>query len=100
MKLGDRMRSVVSGFEGIATAYVVYLNGCERFLLQPPVDEKGQEQSGIWFDVPELVVVVPGEVRLEPRADDSDRSINFRDAVLKRSGVTSTSGGGANPPKR
>lgn len=57
MYLGDRVRSKVTGFTGIATAHVVYLFHCERVLVQPPVDKDGKDQDGIWVDLDELDVV-------------------------------------------
>ena len=57
MKLGDKVRSRVTGFEGIAYAYVCYINGCDRILVQPRVNEKGEDQASIWIDLDELEVV-------------------------------------------
>jgi len=57
MKLGDRMKDRISGFEGIAVAYSCWLNGCERFCLQPPTDKNGKLLEAEWVDVSQLRVV-------------------------------------------
>lgn len=36
IKLGDKVRCLITGFEGIATAKVEYLNGCIQYGVKPP----------------------------------------------------------------
>ena len=56
VKLGERYRDTVSGFEGTATAVYFFLHGCERVQL-----ENWQAQAGelreLSFDAPRLVHV-------------------------------------------
>lgn len=40
IRLGDRVRDIVSGYEGIATAKLTHLNGCVYFSVVPPKSEK------------------------------------------------------------
>ena len=51
IKLGDRVRDRISGFEGIATATAAYLNGCNRVLVEPAkLDKEGKLIEALWFD--------------------------------------------------
>ena len=77
IKLGQKVRDKITGFEGIITAKAEYLNGCIQFCVRPRVDKEGKSQDGEYFDVEQL----------EPL----EESINT---------VTSPSGGGIrNEPK-
>ena len=48
--LGMKVRDVVSGFEGIATGRVEYINGCKQFLITPRVDKDGKYMEAQWVD--------------------------------------------------
>lgn len=56
IKLGARVRDVVTGFTGIATAQVTYLNGCVQFCVTPPVDKDGVMRDGQYIDHQRLIV--------------------------------------------
>ena len=60
IKLGQRVKDLVSGLEGIATAKVEYLNGCVQFYVEPPVDRDGKHIKGTYVDVDQLEVVDEG----------------------------------------
>lgn len=60
IKLGQRVKDKVTGFEGIATAKVIYLNGCVQFCVKPKVDEKGKMVEGEYIDEEQLEVVGEG----------------------------------------
>ena len=57
LRLGDTVRDKVSGFKGIAIARYSYLQGCDRFCLQPPVDKDGKLPDTANFDEPQLEVM-------------------------------------------
>lgn len=57
VKLGDEVKDTVSGFQGVAVARHMYLNGCHRISVQPPVDKDGKLPDTQSFDEPQLVVV-------------------------------------------
>ena len=57
VELGDKVQNKVTGFEGIVTARVVYLNGCIQFCVQPSVDKDGKQQDFHYHDEGELFVV-------------------------------------------
>lgn len=54
IKLGDRVKDTVSGLEGIATARTTWLNGCDRIIIQPPIDKDGKHQEALSFDEPQV----------------------------------------------
>lgn len=60
IKLGQRVKDLVSGFVGMTTARTEYLNGCIQFSVTPPVDKEGKKPDGIWFDEEQLEYVGPG----------------------------------------
>ena len=59
-KLGQRLRCRISGFEGIATTRIEYLNGCVQYCLQPSVDKEGKAVEGEYFDQGQLILVDEG----------------------------------------
>ena len=50
IKLGNQVKDIVTGFEGIATAKVEYLNGCIQYYVKPKIDEDGKYPSGQYLD--------------------------------------------------
>lgn len=56
MQMGDKMRDMISGYEGIATGRTAYMNGCVKWLLERELDKDGKEQS-CWFDEQRLNVI-------------------------------------------
>lgn len=77
--LGDKVRDEVSGLEGIAVSVHVYLKGCTRVTVQPPVSEKepGKLPDSITFDEAQLEIleasVVPCIEASEVRSPQGDR---------------------------
>ena len=61
--LGKKMKCIVTGFEGIATSKIEFLNGCFQYCLKPPIDEKGKMPDGEWIDVEQLELVRKTPVR-------------------------------------
>lgn len=58
VKLGDKCRDKVSGFTGVAVSEHLYLNGCRRVSVQPPIDKDGKLPSIESFDDPQLELVI------------------------------------------
>ena len=64
IKLGDKVRDIVSGLEGVAIARHTYLQGCDRISIQPRADVKaGTVPKSHSFDEPELEVIKPEKVK-------------------------------------
>lgn len=52
-QLGERWRSILSGFEGIVVATIQYLTGCDQIGIKADgVDDKGAPRDAHYFDVP------------------------------------------------
>ena len=57
VKLGDKARDTVTGFEGTVTSRTEYISGCTRVGLQPGVDKDGKIPDAQHFDEPMLEVL-------------------------------------------
>lgn len=71
IKLGMKVRDVITGFEGIVYGRIEYLTGCTQMNVVPPVDKDGKRREAEWFDESRLEVldepiVLPGD-RQEPK---------------------------------
>jgi len=68
VKLGDRARDRITGFEGIVTTHVRYLTGCDAVWLRASANEDGKAREQ-WAHVPvlELVDDNPLEVKSMPK---------------------------------
>ena len=55
-KLGQRVRDLVTGFEGVATSRVEYINGCVQYGVTPKVskDDKTKYPDSTYVDVDQL----------------------------------------------
>ena len=53
-KLGDTLQDKVSGFKGIASSRVQYLNGCVQYCIVPKVGKDGKYPEGVYFDEGQL----------------------------------------------
>jgi len=63
ISLGAAVRDVVSGFTGIATARVEYINGCVQYCVQycvQPELHEGRYDDARYFDHQQLQVVGDG----------------------------------------
>ncbi len=78
--LGSKVKDRITGFQGIATSRIEYLNGCVQYCVKPPVDKDGKIVDGEWFDDAQLTVVGKG-VSVEKELDGgptSDKSGEYR----------------------
>lgn len=58
IKLGDKVRDTVTGFEGVAIAKTDWLYGCVRFMVMPAkLDKDGNTMKAEQFDEAQLKVV-------------------------------------------
>lgn len=55
IELGDKVKEVVTGFEGVVTGRAEYLTGCTQFCVTPPVKD-GAIVDSVWFDETRLRV--------------------------------------------
>ncbi len=75
--LGKEGRDKITGFKGIITSRVQYLTGCDQYCLTPKVNEKGETQTGEYFDEARIEVVgngiLPEEVTGESKGGAKPR---------------------------
>jgi len=74
--LGRKGKDKVTGLEGVITAYSFWLYGCNNYLLQPVVDEKGSVPDAKWFDEGRIELlsekaIQPADVRADKNGCDS-----------------------------
>lgn len=55
VELGESYRDTVTGFTGIATARVEFLNGCVRYTLEAGGEKPNDEPKELVFDEQRLV---------------------------------------------
>ena len=60
IKLGNKLRCAITGFTGIATAKIEYINGCVQFLVKPRLDKEGKSVEGQYLDWQQLEVIEGG----------------------------------------
>lgn len=60
IKLGNKARCIVTGFEGIVTGDCLYLNGCRQLCLKPKMNKEGKLEEGIWVDIGQIEYVDKG----------------------------------------
>jgi hypothetical protein len=73
LKMGQKARDVVTGFEGIVVARVSFLTGCDRYALLPQgLNKDGRPFEEQYFDVNRLqlidgeIIELPGSVARDP----------------------------------
>lgn len=72
-KCGDLLRDTVTGFEGVALAVTIWMNGCIRYEVQPQALHEGVPVKALWFDEEQLVVVKPTKsVKARPSGGPQD----------------------------
>lgn len=57
LKLGQKAKDKITGFEGIVTGCAEYLTGCDQYVLQPKCEKQGTYPDGQWFDEGRLELV-------------------------------------------
>lgn len=63
--LGSTVRDKVTGFTGIATSRVVYLNGCIQYGLRPKVGAEMKHPDTEYIDLGQLELVDAG-ISIQP----------------------------------
>lgn len=55
IKLGSKIKDMITGFEGVAIARIVYLNGCVQIQVQSKKLKDGKIIKAEWIDEPQLI---------------------------------------------
>ena len=66
VQLGMKVKDTVSGLIGIAVCKTVWLNGCERYGIQPPIDKDGKAPDNYYVDSEQIEIIGDG-VAVEPK---------------------------------
>jgi hypothetical protein len=70
--LGDKVKDKVTGFVGIAIGRTIWLQGCDRVIVQPiGVDKAGKTFESQSFDEPQLAIVSAGAVKVAVEKDST-----------------------------
>ena len=62
IKRGDEVKDSVTGLKGIVVGEHLYLFGCRRLSVQPPIDKDGKHPDSIAFDESQLVLLKANKV--------------------------------------
>jgi hypothetical protein len=66
--LGEQVKDTVTGFKGIITARIEYINGCLQYCVEPKVDKEGKPQKHQYVDEGQLELV-PSKKRKPVKKD-------------------------------
>lgn len=82
IKLGAKVKCLVTGFTGIVTSQIIYLNGCRQYGILAPA-EKGVIKDAQWIDEGRLQVLKGGIQANQknpggPMGHDTPTSSNYR----------------------
>jgi hypothetical protein len=69
IKLGDRVKDKMTGFEGIVVCLSQWITDCERVSVQPVKLRDGKRQDYETFDAPQLEVLKAGAFKLSFATD-------------------------------
>lgn len=78
IELGDEVKDVITGFQGIAVARTFWLHGCDRIVIQPPVKEDGKHPDNCCFDEPCVEVIKKAKVKVDNTIDEKPVQIKRR----------------------
>ena len=60
VELGSLVKDVITGYEGIVTAYTVHLTGCDVAAVKSrELDKDGKAKDPLWIDVTRVEVLQP-----------------------------------------
>lgn len=77
IKLGDKLRDTITGFQGIATSKHEYLTGCTQYGLQATIKKDGNLPQIEYFDENRLSVVKEKQVKLD--LNNQEDGCDFRE---------------------
>lgn len=63
-KLGLTAKDKVTGFTGVITSRIEYINGCIQYCVKPKMMEAGKMPDGEYLDE-QQIEIVEGEVKIE-----------------------------------
>lgn len=70
IELGSKVTDKITGYTGIATGYVVYISGCNQYLVARKVKQDGASMDSLWLDEQRLEV----DTSFDPIVLDNSRT--------------------------
>jgi hypothetical protein len=61
-RLGNKIKDMVSGVEGITTSFVVYMNGCIQWSINRELDKDGKPYETLYYDQQQCQLIDSGIV--------------------------------------
>jgi len=80
MKLGDKLKCKVTGFEGVCVAKLKHLNGCIQLGLKCKMVKDGEYPETVYLDIEQLEKVneKPVKVKPSPKGGSETRNVGRR----------------------
>ena len=75
--LGDTVEDIYSGFKGIATTRMTFINDCVQFEVVPKVGKNNKPIEGVFIDIQSLKLVKKGRKHLD--YDKQQRELNKKE---------------------
>ena len=67
IKLGSKVKDIITGVEGIAVSKTDYLTGCTRYQVQRKADKDGKIPEMLHMDIEQLKLVKANVVKIKSR---------------------------------
>jgi len=97
IKLGQKVKDNVTGFEGITVAKCIYLNGCVQFQIVPKFNPiSGILYRNLWVDESQLEIIDNGVLPIAPQEDIMDRILR-KTKIIKKKSINSGGGMRSHP---
>lgn len=77
IQLGDEVKDILTGFQGIASSRVVYLYRCDRIIVQAPLQKDGKYGEAYEIDAQGLQIVTSAKAKkeLEEKRSEPQRAV-------------------------
>lgn len=70
---GDRLKDVITFYEGIVTGAACYITGCNQYLITAMPKDKFSDAERVWIDEGRLVLMQSQAVKLDAPKSDNER---------------------------
>ena len=72
IRLGSKVKDMITDFEGITTAVSFHLYGCTQYFVQP-MSKDGEQKEGDWIDEPQLEILEKSKIPKQPERNGGIR---------------------------
>ena len=76
IKLGQKAKDIVTGFEGIIVGKADYLYGCSQYGIVPKLDKDGKKGDTEWFDEGRIRIIGKGILPKSVMVEKNGAEIN------------------------